>query len=392
MAHFDAEHGWLSPAVYSDPSIQRAELESIFRNSWTFLGPQSWLEQEGDYVATRMGNTPVLLWRGAAGVHLFLDQCLSCDRQIAPSRRGNADRLICECGRRRYSPEPSASATQPEPAGQTDRWCGLVFGCASDSAPGLKSAWGDFAVYAEAIAQSLPGGIEVIGNEPLVTRLSVNWKLGAEAWSGDLYRDACLTAATREALGEAPIAAAGFQAVAGAGAIVLAESDPEARGSEALAGMTPICATLFPNLSFDGRTPSLHVWHPLSATETEVHSYCLGGAEEAGSDHLSRLKSFQFRFGPLGVEMDDHEPVWKAITATSKGLLARAYPLNLQMGLGHERRSNLPGTIADIVSESNQRGFYSWWQAAIQTPAPTRPRKRHLRLVPPAHLQGKTEL
>ncbi len=50
------------------------------------------------------------------------------------------------------------------------------------------------------------------------------------------------------------------------------------------------------------------------------------------------------------------------MTRASLGEQARKQPLNLQMGLGHETRSDrYPGEVGLTASEINQRGFYLRW-------------------------------
>jgi len=200
------------------------------------------------------------------------------------------------------------------------------------------------------------------------TKLAANWKLAVEASSGDIYQEGTLTRASHDVLGDAELVQdSGVQASTAIGAALLVDSgEAVTAGPIAPNAWRVLSATLFPNLSYDGRAGALHVWHPCGPQETELHTYCLTGADETMPQKEDRLRSCRLRFGAAGFETQDAKTVWSSITRTSRGLLARRTPLNFQMGIGKTRHSNLPGLVADLFSESNQRQFYSWWQSQMQ--------------------------
>ena len=68
-------------------------------------------------------------------------------------------------------------------------------------------------------------------------------------------------------------------------------------------------------------------------------------------------------FGPAGTFEQDDMDNWQECTQTCRGVVARRYDLNLQMGLGHERfNEDLGAWASDFhYSESNQRRFYRRW-------------------------------
>jgi hypothetical protein len=64
-------------------------------------------------------------------------------------------------------------------------------------------------------------------------------------------------------------------------------------------------------------------------------------------------------------EQDDLEN-WSYATSASKGVIARRYPYNYQMGLGQEYGAyDSPGVLTDRIAEQNQRGFYQRWAALM---------------------------
>jgi hypothetical protein len=55
---------------------------------------------------------------------------------------------------------------------------------------------------------------------------------------------------------------------------------------------------------------------------------------------------------------------WNDATLASKGVIARRYPYNYQMGLGQDYGTyDSPGVLTDRIAEQNQRGFYECWAA-----------------------------
>ena len=54
---------------------------------------------------------------------------------------------------------------------------------------------------------------------------------------------------------------------------------------------------------------------------------------------------------------------WQACTDTRQGVVSRRYPMNMQMGLGHDGlNENLGAWASDFrFNESNHRAFYRRW-------------------------------
>jgi uncharacterized linocin/CFP29 family protein len=66
--------------------------------------------------------------------------------------------------------------------------------------------------------------------------------------------------------------------------------------------------------------------------------------------------------GPGGLTEQDDMENWNYASEASKGVIARRYPYNYQMGMGFEEtRDDWPGQISQGISEQNQRGFYKRW-------------------------------
>lgn len=75
------------------------------------------------------------------------------------------------------------------------------------------------------------------------------------------------------------------------------------------------------------------------------------------------MRHYAMRYsGPGGMTEQDDMENWNYASAASKGVIARRYPYNYEMGVGLEYADNgLPGQVAERISEHNQRGFYQHW-------------------------------
>jgi choline monooxygenase len=61
---------------YSDPAVLGLEQERIFRHSWQYVGRQDEVAEAGSFVATRVGDVPVVLVRDEEGtLRAFLNVC-----------------------------------------------------------------------------------------------------------------------------------------------------------------------------------------------------------------------------------------------------------------------------------------------------------------------------
>jgi hypothetical protein len=75
------------------------------------------------------------------------------------------------------------------------------------------------------------------------------------------------------------------------------------------------------------------------------------------------LRHYYIRYsGPGGLTEQDDMENWNYASAASKGIVARRYPYNYQMGMGYEgTHPAVPGVVTVGISEQNQRGFYKRW-------------------------------
>tara|TARA_Y100001934_G_scaffold12773_1_gene15784 strand:- start:3391 stop:4701 length:1311 start_codon:yes stop_codon:yes gene_type:complete len=83
-------------SVYCDPAIFDLEMERIFGRAWLYIGHESEVEKEGDYVTRLLGRRPVILSRHSDGkVYVIYNSCGHRGAKICVESRGNARPFRC---------------------------------------------------------------------------------------------------------------------------------------------------------------------------------------------------------------------------------------------------------------------------------------------------------
>ena len=132
--------------------------------------------------------------------------------------------------------------------------------------------------------------------------------------------------------------------------------------------MSPIVATIFPNFSIlHSNARTMRVWHPKGPDEIEIWAWAY--VDKSAPDEIKdafRLATMR-NFSPAGSFEQDDMDNWQECTQTSRGFVARKYPTNIQMGLGHDEYDpELNAWSSDFrMSESNHRHFYKRWLKMI---------------------------
>ncbi len=85
--------------------------------------------------------------------------------------------------------------------------------------------------------------------------------------------------------------------------------------------------------------------------------------QDAPQEVKDVLRHYYMRYsGPGGLTEQDDMENWNYASEASKGVIARRYPYNYQMGMGFEHtRDDMLGLVSEGISEQNQRGFYQRW-------------------------------
>lgn len=407
-----ADGGWVQPEIFSDPGLYEIEKTRIFGRAWLFLGHTSQLPKPGSFLRTYMGEESVLVTRDRTGaVRAHLNACRHRGFEICQEDRGTAHRFQCRYHGWTYGTDGSLIGVPGEESiyyreidkrewglipVRVETYKGLIFGNFDRDVPSLIAYLGEAAWYLDILLDRREGGTELLG--PHRWRIASNWKVVAENHGGDEYHIGFAHGSVFPELGAlraTPIPHAreirpglghGFGAniypdemapeewlAAGLGGefpshirdyelAVFKETANRLGDQRARIGL--IHGVIWPNLGMVPIVNSLRIIQPRGPGEVEMWSYCLVDRDAPPEVKAWTTARSIATFGPAGSFEQDDANNWAAVTRSSAGSQARKHRLNVQMGLGHEERSDrLPGELGLTASEINQRGFYRRWAA-----------------------------
>lgn len=410
-----SDGGWINPRIFSDEELYRAEQRAVFGHSWLFVGHLSQLPEPGSFLRVWMGEESVLVTRDRSGaVRAHLNACRHRGFQVCQEDRGHASRFQCRYHGWVYGSDGALIGVPGEDTiyyGEVDKkawglipvrvevYKGLIFGCFDNDAPALVEWLGDMAWYLDILLDRREGGTELLG--PHRWRIKANWKVVAENHCGDEYHigfahgsnfppDIGANRATPLPLAREIRPGLGHGLGANIYPDELAPEDwlgaamppypahvfdylragfdeAEKRLGRQRARISLIHGAVWPNLGMVPVFSTLRAIHPRGVNEVEMWSYCLVDRDAPPDVKAWMVSRSTTTFGPGGSFEQDDANNWSAVTRSSFGLQARKGRLNLQMGLGHEERSDrLPGELGLTASEINQRGFYRRWRQELE--------------------------
>ena len=181
--------------LYTDPEQYRLEQERIFKGpTWSFLCLAAEIVRPGDYIATTIGETAVIVTRDAEGeINAFVNRCAHRGNLLCLERRGNVKEISCiyhgwtydlsgkltgvafERGVKRQGGMPPEFRKDEHNLHRlrVAEFAGLVFGSFCDDTPDLETYLGP--VVAGGIRRVLNRPARIIGRSTQV--LPNNWKL-----------------------------------------------------------------------------------------------------------------------------------------------------------------------------------------------------------------------
>ncbi len=411
----------VSRRIFVEPAIHEQELEAIYSRTWLFVAHGSEIPTPGDYVTRLTGVDPVIVTRTEDDeIKVFHNSCRHRGMQVCRVDRGNTSHFRCPYHGWTYKNDGRLIGVPASKIAYGDRLSrprlglieppqvrvlhGLVFVNWDPEAPSLEEHLGDAAWYLEIVAGKTEGGLEVVGS-PQRTRVSMNWKLGADNFCGDGYH----VAMTHRHAFELGLFVGGtmlghtisfdeghgvrFQNFpAGAPvpeynalpAEVLQSMERTLTDNqrEAFRNITVMHGNIFPNFSFvdglftttgDPDLPpvsflNLRQWQPISACETELWSWVVVAKEAPDWWRDASRVTFVRSHGTAGTFDQDDVEIWTNITMANRGPIARRHTFNYELGQHAELDLDWvgPGTAykADY-NEANQRAFYRRWARAM---------------------------
>jgi phenylpropionate dioxygenase-like ring-hydroxylating dioxygenase large terminal subunit len=184
--------------LYTDPAQFALEQERIFKGPiWHYLCLANEVPNKGDYIATAIGETPILVTRDLQGqVHAMVNRCAHRGALLCMNRRGNAKFLSCVYHNWSYDLNGDlrgvafkggvkgqggmAPAFEMSEHGlrrlRVAEFSGLVFGTFSDETPSIEDYLGP--EIASRMKRVVGKPLKVIGRNTQV--LHSNWKVYME--------------------------------------------------------------------------------------------------------------------------------------------------------------------------------------------------------------------
>ncbi len=184
--------------VYVDPSIFETEQQRIFQGpTWQILGAEQDVPNPGDFQATYVGTTPVVLHRAHdSSINAYVNRCAHRGTRVLRALRGNQPYPVCPYhnwrydgtgkllgvaleqglkGKGGYRAEFSKDAHGLKTL-RVGSMSGIIFGTLSDAAPDLAEFLGPR--IAERIALICSRPLKILGYQRQT--VECNWKLFVE--------------------------------------------------------------------------------------------------------------------------------------------------------------------------------------------------------------------
>lgn len=397
----DVRRGMIPAHIYNDAEIFALEKQRLFSRAWMFVGHESEIPQNGDYVVRRVLDDSFIIARDSGGhIRALFNMCLHRGMQVCRAEMGNASNFRCPYHgwtyrndgritglpfhREAYGGDDGFHKTGQTllPAPSLASYNGLIFISLDPDAEPLTDYLGDFRFYLDFYTRQSGQGLELRG--PQRWRINANWKIGAENFAGDMYHTPQThTSVVEIGLFREPKAqkrkdGATYWTGTGGGTTyklppgTFAErmryvgypDDMIARAGQAWTGeqqrvvgedgFMVSAASCFPNLSFVHNWPkvedgsahdeavlpfiSIRLWQPISENQTEVCSWFAVDAAAPAEFKQKSYKAYLMCFGSTGMFEQDDVENWVSLTNTAGGTMARRLLLNSRMGLRSDDR------------------------------------------------------
>ncbi len=409
--------GLLHRGIFGDEAIYQQELEQIFGRCWLFLGHETQIPKPNDFIASYMGEDPVLMCRDAKGkVHAFLNMCRHRGNRICRADFGNAPSFMCTYHgwtfstdgklvgvpgyKEAYFEELDRSQWGLVEAGQTDSHKGLVFATWDKKAPTLPEYLGDVRWYMDMRFDKREGGTEALkGMVRWVTE--TNWKFPADNLGGDGYHTYLTHASARMVraggtgtLQTQQYGEGGSQVSAGNGHTVVRFGGPGGYGKMRRPSSDPIdkynikhlpemrkrlgdlradnagtagVLTVFPNFSYNG---TVRAWHPRGPLKTETWSFATVDRDAPEDIKRAVRLTDTMSFGPAGIIETDDQVNYINCTEAATYRVGKKVLINQQLGVNRDQVSeSFPGRFVPSPGELNQRSFYGRWAEFMDAPS-----------------------
>jgi len=418
QALVDSENGLVDRKIFSDEEIYRLELEHIFARAWNFMCHESMIPNPGDFFQTYIGEDRVIVVRDKeGGLQVLLNTCRHRGNAVCRADEGHATSFMCTYHGWTYDLQgklvgvPGFKDYYHEDldrdswglirAAQVDSYRGFVFATLDPDAPSLVEYLGDTAPIG--MNHLLARGLDQAVAGVMKWTIECNWKFAADnvwdfyhvtlthasaimsGWVGGTNRSpqtpSILNAPQIVVLGEYGHAcggpAFGEEAMKIPGSLATMDQGwrqtPEAKdivGSTVglrVGGHTHV----FPNMWLMPNFNQISLRLPKGPTTTEIWWFTFVDANMSEDGKRAAVLKGLRNNGPSGMTEDEDGENWDQSTKGTMGTVARRFPLNYAMDLGHGQvvhdETGPPHIDTPHFTEHAQMWYYrSWadWMAA----------------------------
>ena len=194
------EEKQLHSDIYTSKAVFEHEMTHLFHKAWVYVGHESQVPNTGDYLSTRIGDSPVIMVRNKdKNIHVLMNRCAHKGARLVSEPSGNLGKML-RCPyhawayrfdgsllsipmKREYEDtgfEECPAAKGLSTAGAVEVYRGFVFARLSPEGVGFHEYFGDVLSALDTMADSSPEGeLEVVGGG-LRSQIRCNWKLYLE--------------------------------------------------------------------------------------------------------------------------------------------------------------------------------------------------------------------
>ena len=187
--------------IYTDPAIFQAEMTNIFGAVWVYLGHESQIPKNDDYITVRLGLRPIILLRDSQGkFRALFNRCTHRGTTLCRKDKGSARIFTCpyhgwsylNTGKLRAVPWPDGYACDFKDSKfnvaqvpRVDSYRGFIFATLNPDAPSLLDYLGAITKPIDEWLDRQPKG-KIAVCEANRLKYKGNWKLAYDN-SGDGY-------------------------------------------------------------------------------------------------------------------------------------------------------------------------------------------------------------
>ncbi len=400
--------GYVIRKIFSDPIIYKMELESIFTKAWLYIGHESQVKHEGDYITAFMGTEPIIIKREKDNrIKVYHNSCRHRGMRVCNTDSGNSNFFRCPyhgwtygnggalIGVPRYK-SAYFEELKKENFGLDEiknvvNYHGTLWATWDNNAISFEKFLGDMKFYLDMLFERFDYNFEVYGG---VQRWIVptNWKFPADNGAGDSYHTSSAHESAVKLGLRVPYSDNDFEINAGNGhgfggqrggmgkRVVVSEEYVE-RTEKAIEKLSDKYGSfvkeimpyghmgIFPNFSLLDvwNYTTFRIWQPIGALSTEIDSGIYVYTDMPESEKEKIFRKYMLEFGPSGIFEQDDAEIWHQCTESCNGPIGSSLSLNYQIGLNHEQPASkilgkgALGVYGTPFSEVNQRDFYKEW-------------------------------